>query len=134
MINILSLSNDKKVANFSSPHAFTFEDGFVLQAQPNWVAEKLKVTFNESLDDDGDVTLSFTLSDGVMDQMIIWMDYYTRNMIDVVFCPLPMITAIKEMLTNNQELPFGSLKHSPFRAIRVTDRITKKISISKQCI
>jgi hypothetical protein len=127
-MRIVTLSNGKKVANFSSPHPFTFTDGSVLPAVLPEVASLLQVTFNEDLHDNGDVKLSFDLSEAIIDEMAIWLDCQLEGDIDVVFCPLPMITAIKESYGT------GFIKHSPFRTIRIEDRINKLVSIDKQCI
>jgi len=127
-MEIKELSNGKKVGNFSSPHSFHFEDGTVLPAVSNFVSEKLKVTFIEEELENGDIKLSFKLSDDVFAQMDEWKKLHLEELVDVVFCPLPMIVAIKEH--------FGEewLIRSPFRSIRVEDRINKVISIYKQCI
>lgn len=164
---IITLSNGKKVANFSSPHSFTFTDGSEIPAVDAEESVRLKVTFNEDVDEDGDVKLSFTLSDAVIKEMEYWMNMYTDNKVDVVFCPLPMITAIKEEILEfdkeysrmelQAEIPGGlpvweldqyferyspkvydagvyNLKASPFRAVRMEDRIEKLLSIEKQCL
>lgn len=126
--SIITLSNGKRVANFSSPHPFTFTDGSVLPAVSHEVADALKVTFIEKIDTNGDVELSFSLSLVVLKAMNKWQALYKAREIDVVFCPLPMITAIKEMSEGD------FLKNSPFRAIRIEDRVKKLVSIEKQCI
>ena len=147
---IITLSNGKKVANFSSPHPFTFTDGSVIPAVSNEESVRLKVNFNETVHTDGDVELSFTLSDQVLNEMTYWLKRHSHGLVDVVFCPLPMITAIKDAMANYDgvsDLPdvlwtieaYGiwnshTLKHSPFRAIRMEDRIKKLVSIEKQCI
>jgi hypothetical protein len=127
-MQIITLSNGKKVANFSSPHPFTFEDGTVLPAVSDFVSEKLKVTFIEEELENGDIKLSFSLSNDVRNEMTECKMLYKEHLVDVIFCPLPMIVAIKE--------EFGEewLINSPFRSIRVEDRINKVISINKQCI
>ena len=148
--SIITLSNGKKVANFSSPHPFTFTDGSVIPAVSDEESVRLKVNFNEKIDTDGDVELSFTLSDEVLMEMTYWLKRYSRGLVDVVFCPLPMITAIKDAMADYDgvyDLPdvlwtieaYGNsnshlLKDSPFRAIRMEDRIKKLVSIEKQCI
>lgn len=127
-MQIVTLSNGKKVANFSSPHDFKFTDGSILPAVVPELATLLQVTFIEDLHDNGDVMLSFDLSDVIINEMAWWNDCHLAGDVDVVFCPLPMITAIKES--------YGTLwiKASPFRAIRIEDRINKLVSIDKQCI
>lgn len=126
---IIELSNGKLVANFSSPHPFTFTDGNILPAKSKDEAERLKVNFHEDIDEDGDVKLSFSLSDEVFGEILYWQKKYNNKEVDVVFCPLPMITAMK----SNLEF-FKDLKPTPFRAIRQEDRIKKLVSIEKQCL
>ena len=163
---IITLSNGKKVANFSSPHPFTFTDGSVIPAVSKEESERLKVTFIESehRDESGDINLNFDLSTDVMFEMRYWVAMYNVGYVDVVFCPLPMITTIKKVEAdlNNEwnewhlnsdpedQQPMSSelldilvtqrdefskcLKTSPFRAVRMEDRIKKLVSIDKQCI
>jgi len=151
---IITLSNGKRVANFSSPHSFTFTDGSEIPAVDAEESVRLKVTFNEDIDEDGDVKLDFTLSDAIIEEMRYWMKLWDSKEVDVVFCCLPMITAIKEDLhafdedckvssvLETQEMDedgtlvtyYGSLKRSPFRSVRMEDRIEKLLSIEKQCI
>lgn len=128
MIKILS--NGKKVANFSSPHEFKFTDGTVLPAVSNELSEKLKVTFRETKLGDGDIELNFSLSKEIHKDVEKWMELYNSKHVNVVFCPLPMITAMKQSTWFGKEF----LKNSPFRAIRIEDRINKLVSIDKQCL
>jgi hypothetical protein len=127
---IVTLSNGKRVANFSSPHSFAFEDGSILHAHSEEVSEFLKVNFIETELEDGDIMLHFTLSAQVEDAMKEYLEMWFLGMVDVVFCPLPMITAIKE----NTAYGLDYLIESPFRSIRQEDRIKKLVSIHKQCI
>jgi len=170
---IITLSNGKKVANFSSPHPFTFTDGSVIPAVSNEESERLKVNFIETdhQDESGDISLRFELSKDVMFEMRYWVAMYNVGYVDVVFCPLPMITAIKKVeddsnhefsefytyhnsdsphIDGSEEPPMTPevlsilvsqrdeyshrIKTSPFRAIRMEDRIKKLVSIDKQCI
>jgi hypothetical protein len=124
---IIELSNGKLVANFSSPHPFTFTDGSVLPPVSNEDSERLKIQFNEVVHPNGDTELSFELTEAVREQMGYWMDKWNSGEVNVVFCPLPMITAIKNLNPN-------SVIHSPFRSVRMEDRIAKLVSIEKQCI
>ena len=126
MPKIITLSNGKRVANFSSPHPFEYEDGTILPAVAPNIAEKYKVTFHENIDTNGDVLLSFTLSSDVHTRMAYFQDLYDKRKVDVVVCPLPMITAMRAINMN--------VKNTPFRTIRVADRINKVISINYQCI
>ena len=126
---IITLSNGKKVGNFSSPHPFTFTDGSILPAVSDTHSEWLKVNFHEdTLNKKGDLQLKFTLSPQVITEMKIWDERYYRGEVDVVFCCLPMMTALYELCGKAQILDW------PFRAIRMEDRIKKLISIDKQCI
>lgn len=128
MSPIITLSNGKRVANFSSPHPFTFEDGIVLPAVSPEEAERLQVTFTETaFGTNGDVRLTFELSPAILLEINIWLKEHFLKRVDIVFCPLPMITVLQG---------YGSvwLLNSPFRAIRIEDRIKKLVSIHKQCI
>jgi hypothetical protein len=126
LLNSIVLSNGKRVANFSSPHPFTFVDGSVLPAVSNEDSLKLSIKFLEMVDANGDVTLSFDSTPEVDDMIDYWMWEYHMNHIDVVFCPLPMITMLKERGFD--------VKKSPFRSVRMEDRISKLVSIDKQCV
>lgn len=124
---MITLTNGKIVANFSSPHDFTFEDGSILPAVSNSEAERLKVTFHEEIDSStGDVILDFSLSHEVWEEMNKYYKLWWDDEVNVVFCPLPMITALHKTGYN--------VKVSPFRAVRITDRIKKLVSINYQCI
>ena len=132
-MTIITLSNGKKVGNFSSPHPFTFEDGSVLPAVSPEEAERLKIDFIETdLFDwayrSGDIELNFNLTHEVREEMDKWYKIARNKEVDVVFCPLPMITAIKTQYSKTY------LTISPFRAVRMEDRIKKLVSINKQCI
>jgi len=125
-MEIVTLSNGKKVANFSSPHPFTFEDGTVLPAVSEEISRSLSVDFIEKEDGDGDIHLSFWISLNCGIAVEKWEEKWRNKEVDIVFCPLPMITALKADDYN--------LKNSPFRSIRVVDRISKLVSINKQCL
>ena len=127
---MVTLSNGKRVINFSSPHEFIYEDGSILPAVSNEVSDLLKVTFVETPMEGGDVILSFSLSDALQEQMQKYFEMWNNDEVDVVVCPLPMITAIK--LDSRYGMDY--LYHSPFRSIRIEDRIKKLVSIHKQCL
>ena len=89
----------------------------------------LKVTFHESVvNSKGDVELTFSLSAEVQDEIQKWMKIFDNGDVDVVFCPLPMLVAIANEIGEEQ------LLKSPFRGIRMEDRIKKLASIDKQCL
>jgi len=135
---ITKLSNGLKVANFSSPHPFTFEDGSVIPAVNNNDSQRLKVNFNETIIDTkvydylgalntrefNTISLDFTLSQEVDWEIEVWYKMWKHNDVDIVLCPLPMIQALQKTGDDLQ-----SLLSSPFRAIRMKDRIKKLISI-----
>ena len=90
---------------------------------------RLKVNFNEYVIDDNlakkykTVGLTFTLSDEVRREMEVWHKMWEHNDVDIVLCPLPMIQALNEVRNGN------STVNSPFRAVRMKDRIKKLSSI-----
>jgi hypothetical protein len=140
-LKVVRLSNQLLVGNFSSPHQFTFDDGTILDAVSDYDSMRLKVDFNETIVETctpnvgetdeirnyikaySTVTLDFTLSDEVKREMEVWMKMHQHNDVDIVLCPLPMIEAFKlEGLVN------GWIVNSPFRAVRMKDRIAKTVS------
>lgn len=130
-MTIIQLSNGKKVGNFSSPHPFTFEDGSVLPAVSEREAERLKIEFIEAPvigGHEGDVSLRFVLPSEVITEIADWVEVYNKKEVDIVFCPLPMIVAMRDEYSERFMLT------GPFRAIRLEDRIKKLASITKQCV
>jgi|TARA_Y100000310_G_scaffold266211_1_gene277634 hypothetical protein len=128
------LSNHLIVGNFSSPHSFTFEDGSVLDAVNDYDSERLKVNFNETIVESfkhkfgvehyKTVSLDFTLSQEVIEEMDIWLKMWEHNDVDVVLCALPMIQALHKI-----DDGLGTIFDGPFRAVRLKDRIKKLASI-----
>jgi len=128
-LKVVRLSNQLLVGNFSSPHAFTFDDGTVLDAVSDYDSMRLKVNFNETVVDDNlakkykTIMLDFTLSDEVYREMEVWQKMWKHNDVDIVLCPLPMIQALTQ-----EGYTSGWLINSPFRAVRMKDRILKTVS------
>ena len=129
-MKIITLSNGVKVANFSSPHAFTFTDGNVLPAVSAEEADRLKVTFIEDIDEDGDVSLTFDISNVVVREIMEIMEYYEQKVVDKVLIPLPLMTALKTVKGWDK----ADVKAAPFRCVRIEDRVKKLVSIEKWCI
>lgn len=128
---VIKLSNGKKVMNFSSPHDFTFTDGSVLPAVSDEESNRLKILFIESPVKEGmkgDIHLNFALTVEVEHMMYELNHDSFNNRVDVVYCPLPMITAIRKDYGDEY------LIKSPFRAIRMEDRIKKLVSIENQTL
>jgi len=138
---IIKLSNGLKVGNFSSPHPFTFEDGSVIPAVNDIDSQRLKIDFNETIIEnemargfDTDIfktiSLSFGLSDAVEEEMDKWYKLWQVRKVDIVLCCLPMIQGLLDNPENINNPFYGhNLINSPFRAIRMKDRIKKLISI-----
>lgn len=132
---IVTLSNGLRVGNFSSPHDFTFEDGTVLPAVSDEVAERLKVKFIEnerphSIQHDNkviltnDVTLDFQLTPEIEKEMHEWLKEQLEDNVDIILIPLPMMTALKKTPWTTHQ----------FRCIRIKDRLKKEVSIDTFCI
>lgn len=126
-MNIIKLSNNKLVANFSSPHHFIFEDGNILPAVSNDEAIRLSVDFIEQkVNNKGDVKLDFGLSTQVWDELRKWKSKWETGEVHIVYIPLPMLEALHKFEYD--------VVNSPFRSVRIEDRLKKEISIYKQCI
>lgn len=128
-MQIITLSNGKRVANFSSPHPFVFTDGSILPGVDDSESTRLAVTFIEDSLGNGDIKLSFELTEAIWTRMAYWEIAWNASRdarVDVVFCPLPMLTALKEAKYD--------ILISPFRCIRIEDRVRKLVSIDKQTL
>lgn len=120
----VSLSNGLRVANFSSPHPFTFEDGSVLEACS---AERAKTLMLGSIEVETpnrggwtDIGLEWELSAAVEDALI---ELEQDDEVDIVLVPFPVMTALKE----------AGRDVGKARVIRVRDRVTKEIHIDRFC-
>lgn len=126
------LKNGLKVLNFSSPHSFTFDDGTYLAPVSAEVSYKYKVNFNEVLvtDDKGisDVYLTFELNEDVWRRVDRLMRRYKEGVVDKVIIPLPMMTVLRSTKGNDWVV------NSPFRVVRIEDRVNKIVSSTKFCL
>lgn len=125
---IIMLSNGLRVANFSSPHPFTFVDGCILPACDAQRCGRLSLRAIENTKSTmineisfTDIKLSFELDFNCLHEL----DRLESNEdVDIVLVPLPVLTA----LANVPE------SFSKVRCIRVHDRFTKEIEIDRFCI
>jgi hypothetical protein len=129
---IYTLTNGLRVANFSSPHPFTFTDGTVIPERDKEFAKRMMLEVEEipvkCRRRFKTIKPDFTLTHLVRDQIILWWTLYNMKKVDAVLLPLPVMTALLKEFTEKQVLK------SPFVVIRVADRITKAIHIDKFCI
>lgn len=130
---IYTLSNGLRVANFSSPHPFTFTDGTVIPAVEDEKAINLMLDVEESSIPQRNsrfktVELDWSLSEPVADEIDYWFTFFAMKKVDVVIVPLPVMVALRNIWN------IKDILKSPFRVIRVADRITKAIHINKFCM
>lgn len=124
----VTLSNGLRVANFSSPHAFSFVDGYTLEACESDRVKALSLEKEEQewpfpgLSGVTAVTPRFKLSHSVLAELRRLQD---DDNVDVVIVPFPMLQALKDE---------GLLKWARKAAtISVADRQTKAIHIDRFC-
>lgn len=132
---VVTLTNGLRVANFSSPHPFQFEDGTVLPAcSPDRVAagalerkdEERPWAFWDRTDIVA-VTPKFSLSRQVWELLT---DLEVDNHVDIVIIPLPVLEALRESRKDGMSL----LDHlTKVGTICVKDRQTKTIYINRFC-
>ena len=133
-LKTLTLKNGLEVANFSSPHPFTFTDGSILPAVSDELAKltMLKATETQVTDKRRKgirtIQIDFALTDAVMELIVWWTTFHETGKVDIVLVPLPVMTALHKKFTVKE------LTRMPFRTIRVADRITKEIYTDKFCI
>ena len=121
---VTTLSNGVRVMNFSSPHAFTFEDGSILEACSPELSnrgklEAVEVEYPHEELPIVDISLEFKISDEMVEN-IRELEKFT----DVLIVSLPVMTAMK---ARGEDV-------GKMRVIRGVDRITKAVSITKFCI
>lgn len=118
----VTLSNGLVVANFSSNHPFTFEDGTVLPACSD---ERCRALMLEATEVETprnkwiDISLSYNMTNEVWNETCKMLNHP----IDIIIVPLPVLMAWKE----------GGNHTGKLRTGRVIDRVTKTLSISKFC-
>lgn len=140
MKQIVKLTNGLRVGNFSSPHDFVFEDGTVLPAVSDDKSRRLKVDFierfhahqtpvhcSERIDI---VSLNFELSGDVFKEISEWIGLSDEGHVDLVLCPLPMITALKKDKAMLNSLRVAGHQYL-FVAVRIADRVKKQLYINK---
>ena len=127
--SITTLSNGIKIANFSSPHKYTFEDGTIMASCDKREAALFKVHFKEKLIKDirdiAGIEMDFMLSKALLSRMNMWDRLYNEKKVDIVMCSLPLLTAIKKIVDVDE------LRKMPFRGVRTKDRTKKLILIEK---
>ena len=131
---IIMLSNGLRVANFSSPHPFTFEDGSILPAIPN---SSFDLDCHESEIDDHTIMVKFCTTPLVRANLLDWYYVYNEGLVDIVIVPRPLLDALYDenhIWASNDMPTIQYLLKSPFRTIRLVDREKKICSINKFCI
>ena len=131
---ITTLKTEMRVANFSSPHPFTFTDGSVLPPVDNETANDLLLEAHEVRHSDRKrtkiktISVLFELSEQVKDEIDYWYTIWAMNKVDIVIVPLPVMQCLHDIWDDK------SIVKSPFRVVRMADRIKKVIHHDKFCI
>lgn len=148
---VITLTSGVRVANFSSPHAFTFDDGSVLPScsKERTKAGSLRAVEKETKKNEWiDIELRFELNQEIAGLMIQAIKQAKDEEIDVVLVPFPVLNAWKEEYGDGTSIRFlletanevlGEYPHhtfwkdAPFRTIRTADRINKICCHDKFC-
>ncbi|NJL70196.1 MAG: hypothetical protein HC888_00680 [Candidatus Competibacteraceae bacterium] len=115
------------IVNFSSPHAFTFTDGTVLEAVPKELSMEMMLepveveTPHPILAGVTDIKLCFNMTDPVQRRL---ERLETDPSVDIVIVPFPVMEAIKK----------AGLDLKKPRVCRVADRVQKTIYKDRFCI
>lgn len=127
---VVTLASGVRVANFSSPHPFTFDDGSTLPGCSAERANALMLHAQEVASPSRfagvvDIELSFAMSDAVRAEL---GRLVMRDDIDIILVPLPVMQAAKE-----SEPGFQLAALSKVRTCRVVDRVAKTVSSTRFC-
>lgn len=131
---ITTLENDMRVANFSSPHSFKFTDGNELPPVDDETANDLMLTAHETRHTDRKrarvktISLFFELPENVKDEIDYWYTLWAMKKVDIVIVPLPVMQCLREIWTEK------TIITSPFRVVRMADRINHIIHSDTFCI
>ena len=128
---IVQLKNGLRVANFSSPHPFTFDDGTVLPAcdSDRCNAMSLRVVEDEIVGARWtDISIHFHLTPLVIEELT---RVASLPEIDIVLVPFPVLQCIQ---SHRCEQIVPTCWITKFRVIRTVDRVSKIISSSRFCI
>jgi hypothetical protein len=133
---VIILTNGLRVANFSSPHPFNFEDGNILEAcAPDRVKagalnreEEVRPWGMRGRDDVFAVVPKFSLSEQVWSLLV---ELENDNDVDIVLIPFPVLEALRNA-RGEDGIPYLD-KVSKVGTICVKDRQTKEIFINRFC-
>lgn len=138
---IVVLASGLRVANFSSPHHFTFVTGEVLAACS---PERAKALMLESGEVETkrkgwvDIALAFRMSESVLDALRAVQLLIELGAVDVLIVPLPVKRAMDEWLAerarNDEALDILVEVQHHARTCRVADRVTKTIYGDRFCL
>jgi|TARA_R110001592_G_scaffold20489_4_gene83040 hypothetical protein len=130
--SIIELKNGTKVANFSSPHPMTFDDGSRIEKCDIKESGLFKVHFREKVVKDirdiAGIEMDFMLSKPLMSRMNMWEQLFNEKKVDIVLCSLPLLTALKKVLDVSE------LRKMPFRGIRTNSRTNQSKSTGKMLL
>jgi len=143
---VVVLSNGLKVANFSSPHPFTFDDGSVLPGCSPEMSRSLMLDAREEETRSecgrfSNINLSFDMSETVFEALESLSDLD----VDIVLVPLPVMQAAKAWFNEIAPPSPRSPRYddddkrffkgfSKLRTCRVADRVSKTVYHDKFCI
>jgi len=127
---VVTLSNGIKVANFSSPHTFLFEDGNILPACSKERAEWLMLD-SEEIEYDGllpystDIELIYRMNAVVRDELMKMSILFDQEN-TIIIVPFPVLMALKA--------EHGEIRDLPIRTLRLKDRVERVHYINKFCL
>lgn len=131
----ITLSNGLTIANFSSPHPFTFTTGEILPAcKPKWVKkmsldiDEKEIPMPKEFQDFVwyDIKLTITIPQHVSEQIVL---LNKDTDIDIILVPFMVLKAL-----NKHHNKFAYSYFKKCRVIRVADRVTKEIYPDRFCI
>lgn len=130
---VVTLSNGVRVANFSSPHPFSFDDGSVLPACSAERSAALSLSTEEVVEKSAcgrwnDIRLRFMMSESVFREL---KEMSSNESVDIILVPFPVMEAIK--VCNSTSRRSNSFLNKA-RVVRVADRVTKAACHDKFCV
>lgn len=132
-IPVVTLSNGLRVANFSSPHPFVFDDGTILGACTDEWARATELASNEGSYPQEirgieitNVEVQWGTTEFIRDCLATVEE---RDDIDILLVPFPLVVALKREVGM-----WWTSVTTKARTIRLKDRVEKIIYSNKFCV
>jgi len=134
---VIKLHIGLNVANFSSPHNYTFDTGEILPACEKNVAVSMSLSPHHTRNEKDirgikvyDVEVLYHLNDRIKEDILKMAE---MDAVDIILVPYPVMTAWKREANYTQDEAM-LIALDKLRVCKLTDKVTKVISSTSFCV